>query len=174
MRRRQGDQRNRRIVKPQVDRHRVVIAGSTVEQVNVVTKVLLKADAGVEMMKPRQPGFSGHVIATRHALLLHVRTLAPAGQRLIVIGRQTQILAPRLRTQPGTLQVFIKQVIVKGVVAEQPFSGNPALTDAGIAHQAVTLLRQPQLAPAQVTVVIIPGDKPAPAAAVKVPLVIHQ
>lgn len=51
----QRDQRHGGIVKPQIDRNRVVVPGSTVEQVNVIAKVLLNADAGVQVMKPRQP-----------------------------------------------------------------------------------------------------------------------
>ena len=171
---RQGDQRNGGIVQPQVDRNRVVIPRTAVKKIDVIAKILFKADAGVQVMKPGKPGFGRYVVPARHALLPDVGTRLPASERLVVIGRQAKVFAPRLCAQSGTLQVVFQQVVVKGVVAQQPVSGNPALPDPDVAHQPVCLLRQAKLAPAQIAGVVVPGDKPASAAAVKVTVVIHQ
>ena len=82
----QGDQRNGGIVKPQIHRYGIVIARSAIEEIDVIAEVLLEAHAGIQMMEPRQPGFSGDVIAARHALLLDVRAIAPASKGLIIVG----------------------------------------------------------------------------------------
>lgn len=49
---RQGDQRYGGIVQPQVDRNRVVIPRTAVKQIDVIAKILFKADAGVQVVKP--------------------------------------------------------------------------------------------------------------------------
>ena len=65
---RQGDQRNGGIVQPQVDRNRIVIPRTAVKQIDVIAKILFKADAGVQVMKPGKPGFGRYVVPARHAL----------------------------------------------------------------------------------------------------------
>lgn len=54
---------------------------------------------------------------------------------------------PRFGAQSATLKVFIQQIIVEGVIAEQPAVTRPALADTHIAHQSVILLGEPQLTP---------------------------
>ena len=56
-----------------------------------------------------------------------------------------QVFTPRFRSQPGTLKVFIQQVVVKRVVTQQPFPGDPALAYTGVTDQAIRLLGQAKL-----------------------------
>ncbi|MNL40382.1 hypothetical protein D3C87_1627260 [compost metagenome] len=167
-------QRHRRIIETQINRHRIVIPRSATKQVDVIAKILLKTHAGIQMMKIRQPGFGRHVISARHALLLEIRAVTPAGKRLIIICRQAQVFTPGFRPKSGSLQILIQQIVVKRVVAEQPFSRHPALANPGVTYQTVRLLCKAQLAPAQIAIIILPGDKPPAAAAVKFALFVDQ
>ena len=92
---------------------------------------------------------------------------------MVVVRGKTQILAPGFRAYPAAIEVFIQQVVIKGVVAQQPFPGDPTLTQAHIADQSFILLRHPKLAPGEVIPLILQRHEPAAVATGKPAVIIH-
>ena len=64
------DQRDRGVLEPNGDGHRIMVAGAGVKQIDAIAEILFDADAGVDVLVERQPRLGGDVIPCGHPLLL--------------------------------------------------------------------------------------------------------
>lgn len=62
-----GDQRDRGVIEPDGDGHRVMVASAGVKQIDAVAEVLFDADAGVDVLIKRQsrPAVTSYPAAIR-------------------------------------------------------------------------------------------------------------
>ena len=168
-------QRNGSVIQPHRHRDRVMVAGTRMEQIDAIAKILLHADAGINVLKKRQPRLGGDIVAARHTLLLGQATpLLPAAERLVVVRRQAQRLTPGFGPDAAARHPIVQGFIVERVVAQQPGAHPPALAETNIADQTRIPLGDRVLIPGKVVAVILQRDKPAPFAAGKIALFIHQ
>ncbi|PBE94094.1 hypothetical protein BGU35_19010 [Clostridioides difficile] len=49
------DQRDRGVIEPNGDGHRIMVAGAGVKQIDAIAEILIDADAGVDVLVERQP-----------------------------------------------------------------------------------------------------------------------
>jgi len=62
------DQRDRGVIEPNGDGHRIMVAGAGVKQIDAIAEILFDAD--VDVLVERQPRLGGDVIPCGHPLLL--------------------------------------------------------------------------------------------------------
>ncbi len=120
------------------------------------------------------PGLRREIVTARHTLLQRRARVLPIVQWIIVVGRKAQVLAPGFRAQTAAIKIGIQQAVIKGVVAQQPLSGDPALPQPQIPHQPIVLLCQAKLAPGEIMRIILQRHKPTAMAAGHLALAVHQ
>ena len=170
-----GDQRDRGVIEPDGDGHRVMVASAGVKQIDAVAEVLFDADAGVDVLIKRQSRLGGNVIPCGHPLLLGlILPQLPVAQRMVVVRRQAEIFSPRLGADAAASQAFAQHLVIKRVIAQQPAADPPALAKPNVAHQIVLAPGHRILVPRQVAIVILQWHEPAPFTAGELPLFIDQ
>ncbi len=65
-----------------------MIAVAAVKQIDILTQILLIAHRNAQLTIKGQIALAGNIVAARHALLLRIAQIFPAGKRLIVVGRE--------------------------------------------------------------------------------------